>query len=121
MAIGTVIYSKLNAVEADCYPGTAPQGTALPYITYTTIDVVPHTRKNAVSDYDEWRVQVNILAASQSAAETLAASCRTALDNLSGTVGTVTVLRGWFESQTDLSEPLEDYYHIAQDYIITTR
>ena len=119
--IGKVIYSKLSVVEADCYPNIAPQGTALPYITYSTISCIPHTTKNAVSDYDEWRVQIDILAASQSSAETLAKSCRTAMDMLRGTVSSVSVINCWFDSQMDLSEPLEDYYHIEQDYIITTR
>ncbi len=121
MAIGTVIYTKLSAVEADCYPNIAPQGTALPYITYSTVSLEPNYRKNAVSDYDVWRVQVDIVAASQSSAETLAKSCRTALDNLRATVGSVTVVNSWFDDQADLSEPEEDYYHITQDYLITIR
>jgi hypothetical protein len=121
MAIGTVIYTKLSAVEADCYPVVAPQGVQLPYITYQTVSVTPDDTKNSVSDFDKWRVQVNIFAVSQSAAETLAASCRTALDLLRATVGSVTVLDSRFDGQVDMSEPDEDYYHIAQDYILTTR
>ena len=118
--IGKVIHDLLDQLVSDkVYPIVAPQGAALPFITYQVIDKSdPWDTKGADSDADLARVQINIFTTTYSAANTLAASVRAILDFYTGTNNSVVVDRIRFASEYDLVEGLENYYRISQDYMI---
>jgi len=118
--IGKVIHDLLDQLVSDkVYPIVAPQGAALPFITYQVIDKSdPWDTKGADSDADLARVQINIFTTTYSAANTLAASVRGILDFYTGTNNSVVVDRIRFASEYDLGEGLENYYRISQDYMI---
>jgi len=118
--IGKVIHDLLDQLVSDkVYPIVAPQGAALPFITYQVIDKSdPWDTKGADSDADLARVQINIFTTTYSAANTLAASVRAILDFYTGTNNSVVVDRIRFASEYDLGEGLENYYRISQDYMI---
>ena len=118
--IGKVIHDLLDQLVTDkVYPIVAPQGAALPFITYQVIDKSdPWDTKGADSDADLARVQINIFTTTYSAANTLAASVRAILDFYTGTNNSVVVDRIRFASEYDLGEDLENYYRISQDYMI---
>ena len=118
--IGKVIYELLDQLVSDkVYPIVAPQGAALPFITYQVIDKSdPWDTKGADSDADLARVQINIFTTTYAAANTLAASVRAILDFYTGTNNSVVVDRIRFAAQYDLGEGLENYYRISQDYMI---
>jgi len=100
------------------YPQFAPQGSAMPFITYDIISNVPLNSKGDTSAIDSFRVQVNCIGVSMDAVAGLAAAVRTALDGYSGTpTATGVTLRGiMFEVEADLLEE-EDTYGRAVDYI----
>ena len=118
--IGKVIHDLLDQLVSDkVYPIVAPQGAALPFITYQVIDKSdPWDTKGADSDADLARVQINIFTTTYSAANTLAASVRGILDFYTGTNNSVVVDRIRFAAEYDLGEDLENYYRISQDYMI---
>ena len=118
--IGKVIHDLLDQLVTDkVYPIVAPQGAALPFITYQVIDKSdPWDTKGADSDADLARVQINIFTTTYSAANTLAASVRAILDFYTGTNNSVVVDRIRFAAEYDLGEDLENYYRISQDYMI---
>ena len=118
--IGKVIHDLLDQLVSDkVYPIVAPQGAALPFITYQVIDKSdPWDTKGADSDADLARVQINIFTTTYSAANTLAASVRGILDFYTETNNSVVVDRIRFASEYDLGEGLENYYRISQDYMI---
>ena len=118
--IGKVIHDLLDQLVSDkVYPIVAPQGAALPFITYQVIDKSdPWDTKGADSDADLARVQINIFTTTYSAANTLAASVRAILDFYTGTNNSVVVDRIRFAAEYDLGEDLENYYRISQDYMI---
>ena len=100
------------------YPQFAPQGSAMPFVTYDIISNVPLNSKGDTSAIDSFRVQVNCIGVSMDAVAGLAAAVRTALDGYSGTpTATGVTLRGiMFEGEVDLLEE-EDTYGRAVDYI----
>jgi len=118
--IGKVIHDLLDQLVSDkVYPIVAPQGAALPFITYQVIDKSdPWDTKGADSDADLARVQINIFTTTYAAANTLAASVRAILDFYTGTNNSVVVDRIRFAAEYDLGEDLENYYRISQDYMI---
>ena len=118
--IGKVIHDLLDQLVTDkVYPIVAPQGAALPFITYQVIDKSdPWDTKGADSDADLARVQINIFTTTYAAANTLAASVRAILDFYTGTNNSVVVDRIRFAAEYDLGEGLENYYRISQDYMI---
>jgi len=115
--VGKVIYNKLASLVGNrVAPIKMGQGLDLPYITYQLIDQIPEDTKKTVSDFDMQRFQINIFTDDYAEVNTLAASVRSALDNLSATVEGVKVLMCRFANAVDLSEINEDVYHIAIDY-----
>lgn len=121
--IGKVIHDLLDQLVSDkVYPNIAPQGAALPFITYSVINRHdPWDTKGSTSDADLARVQINIFHSTYLGAKTLAASVRGILDYYSGTNNSVVVDLMRWDKEEDLSEPEEDYYHLAVDYLIRVR
>ena len=121
--IGKVIHDLLDQLVSDkVYPNLAPQGVAVPFITYFVVDRAdPWHTKSSTSDADLARVQINIFDDDYLGAKTLAASVRGILDGYSGTNNSVVIDETRWDSERDLSEDEEDYYHIAVDYLIRVR
>jgi hypothetical protein len=122
MTAGKVIFSLLTSLNsAKVYPNVAPQSEALPLIVYNIITNVPTNKKDGVSPLDTVRVQVSIFASTYTAACTLAASVRAALDGQRGTIGTVNVDHITFDSERDGYTEGADEYMIVQDYFLRIR
>lgn len=122
MNVGKAIFSLLTSVNtAKVYPAVAPQGEKLPLIVYNILSNVPTGKKDGVSPLDTFRVQVSIFAQTYTAACTLAASVRTALDGQRGTHGTVLIDHIVFSSENDGYTEGTDEYMIVQDYFVRVK
>lgn len=99
------------------YSAPAPQSRAVPFITYTVVDVTPHDTKSGVSTVDEFRVQIDCWADDATEAATINKACRTALDRYTpGLVGGVNLdgirfefYRSDYDPDTDLRRSQSDY------------
>lgn len=98
MSADPAIFALLQAasgvtdiVGTKTYAVLAPQGTAAPYVTWTTLDVEDEHTAGADRDMFGQFVQVTCWADSFTAANALAAAVHTALSRKSGTFGSVPV------------------------------
>lgn len=114
------IYSLLQSVEADTYPGVAPPRVDTPYIVFRQISKVPEHTKDSHSLADHYRWQVSIFSDSYDEAEQLAASCRTALEAYKGKLEGVDIDdiilddEGYFFEEDNNAR----MHHFYQDYLI---
>lgn len=114
MSLETDLYTALQALASGrMYPDVAPEGTALPYITYQQIggqgvnflDPTVPSKKNA-------RVQINVWAGTRLAAANLARSIE---DTLRGAASLQVSVLG---ALTALHEPDTGLYGTRQDFSI---
>jgi hypothetical protein len=107
--IGKVIYNKVNSTVA-CYPVTAAQGTAFPYLVYNTLMNDPDEVKSGTW-VDNITVLLSIYGTTFSAVATLANSVRGTLNRLHGTTESVVVDTCNFITESD------DYDNDLKAYI----
>ena len=125
--IGTAIKSILSGVTQYVDGGRIPANRGSQWIIYNIISSLPHNTKDGASDYDKYRFQIDSYARTYSAADTLAASVRSTLDEYSGTSESVVIDHIFFEGEFDSvefieeGEAREDYFRRSQDYIICVK
>ena len=126
--VGSAIESILSSINATVDAGVIPDRRGSDWIIYTMISSVPHNTKTGVSDYDQYRFQIDSYSTTYSAMDTLAASVKSALDNYSGTVESVVIDHVFFDGEFDAGPELaidegstERLYRRIQDYIIFVR
>lgn len=135
MNIGKLVYSLLSNYSAVSTAVTSggltritasimAQDVAMPFITYQTISINPNDTKDGVSQFDQYRVQVNVVYAYGSnaydTAQTLAENVRLCLDRATpGTYNGVQLHNSTFINQRDdfsLSSSERGAFMITQDY-----
>jgi len=90
MTIETDFYSTLSGdggvsalVGTKIHPHIVPEGTALPYITYSMVVGTPFNKLAGRTGLEKKRIQVNCWASTYAAAKALAEAVKTALDSTS--------------------------------------
>jgi len=108
------------------YPGRAPQKPTMPYLVYHRISTVrAATLDTGNAKVPEVRMQVDVIAASQSEVETIMNQMRLVMDNFRGTSAGVTVLGVSVDDEQDQPEFYEGsdtvFYHSSLDFSIIYR
>lgn len=114
------LYDQLKTIEADVYPGIAPEDVVLPFIVFFQLSNVPASNASGASTLDSIMYQVSIFARTYREMETMAASVRTALDEYKGTAQGVTIERCSFYAENYIPEGI-GVHHKAIDYKITVK
>ena len=113
-------------VGSRIYPGRAPQKPTMPYLVYHRISTVrAATLDTGNAKVPEVRMQVDVIAASQSEVETIMNQMRLVMDNFRGTSAGVTVLGVSVDDEQDQPEFYEGsdtvFYHSSLDFSIIYR
>jgi hypothetical protein len=108
------------------YPGRAPQKPTMPYIVYHRISTVRSaTLDTGNTKVPEVRMQVDVIATTQSEVETILNQMRLVMDNFRGTSSGVTVLGVSVDDEQDQPEFYEGsdtvFYHSSLDFSIIYR
>ena len=90
------------AVAARIYPLAAPQGAAMPFLTYQRISGPREHTHDRAGDLARPRFQFTAVAATYSAAKALINAVRTSLDNFRGTLSGVSVEAIYVENESDV-------------------
>jgi len=78
----------VSALVSDrIYPGIAPQGAALPYLTYQRVSGPRTYTFDGASGIEAPRIQIDCFAATYSGVKALATAVRAALSALTGNIG----------------------------------
>jgi len=125
MNIGDAIYTILTTdltiagiITDKVFPLDAPDGRALPYITYTIISDIPNKNKDRTKTIETMRVQVDVFAQTYDGVTTLADAVNDALSYYSGTVSDVEIDVIVFQDENDLHDSDGKVYRKEQDYLI---
>lgn len=127
--IELAIYARLKATTAvtnliggatvpRIYPNIVPQDAPLPAIAYQRISAYRRLVMEGPATLIRPRVQLTILASTYSAAKSLAAACREALDGYKGTAGGVKVGVTMAEDESDEYGSSNLLHVVRQDYLI---
>jgi len=125
--VGSAIESILSEITATVEGGRIPDRRGSEWVIYNIISLVPHNTKDGASDYDQYRFQIDSYARTYPEVDTLASSVRSALDEYSGTIESVTIDHVFHDGEFDSQEFIEDegaredYFRRSQDYIIFIR
>jgi hypothetical protein len=108
------------------YPGRAPQKPTMPYIVYHRISTLRSaTLDTGNTKVPEVRMQVDVIATTQSEVETILNQMRLVMDNFRGTSSGVTVLGVSVDDEQDQPEFYEGsdtvFYHSSLDFSIIYR
>jgi hypothetical protein len=108
------------------YPGRAPQKPTMPYIVYHRISTLRSaTLDTGNTKVPEVRMQVDVVATTQSEVETILNQMRLVMDNFRGTSSGVTVLGVSVDDEQDQPEFYEGsdtvFYHSSLDFSIIYR
>ena len=127
MSIETGLYAYLTAnsgvsaiVSTRLYPLKLPQGATLPALAYQLIsNARPHDITAGPTGHAFPRFQITSYAESYSAAKSLAAAVRSALDGYRGAMGSETGVGGVaLIGERDSFETETEYPSVQQDYLI---
>ena len=97
--VGSAIESILSSVTSNVTGGRIPDSGGSKWVIYTMISDVPHNTKDAASDFNKYRFQLDIYARTYSDADTLAASVKSAMDEYSGTAESVVIDHIYFDGE----------------------
>lgn len=118
MSIGESIYTYLKTVTGvtdlvkyRIYPLSLPQGCSLPAITYEKIAEIPVHAMGSDSSIHHDIYRFHCWATTFAGAQALSAALITALRDKTGTVGSDTVQRIFFEDEYPLYESETETYH----------
>jgi len=130
MKLGEALYKQLSTAtlttqlgSTAIYPVIAPQGKALPYVTYSQISETRIHAMTADPGIQQTRYQISSWSSDYAQVKLLGDKVRAVLQDFSGSLGgSVGVQRIFFDNEVDLSEidsqTKRPTYQIAQDYII---
>jgi len=105
------IFDALKGLVSNrCYPIMMPEKPTFPAIVYSRIANVPYNTIVSASTLDQVRVQIDIYANTYSAAKTLSASVRTAMEAAS--------FKATLQTDQDLYEPDVKVYRVSQDFYV---
>ncbi len=105
------IFDTLKGLVSNrCYPMMMPEKPTFPAIVYSRISSLPFNTIVSASTLDQIRVQVDIYANTYSAAKTLAASVRTAME--------AAAFKATLQTDQDLFEPDVKVYRVTQDFYV---
>ena len=100
----------------------APQGAALPRVTYSQVGDIPVHASGSDPNINQARFQVSCWGSSYSDADSVAKQVKAALRDYSGTIDTITIQRIFYDGRADMREvdpeTQEITYHVALDFII---
>jgi Protein of unknown function (DUF3168) len=122
-AIYGVLYanSAVNAIVGNkIFDLVVSQTATAPFLAISQVTVTANGTKSGASITDEYRMQVAIVAETQTVAKDLAEKVRTALDYYSGTSNGVNIQQAWFENEAALwddTSHLRGSEALTQDYI----
>lgn len=123
MITGKVIYGILSVdtavkalVSTRIYPLVAAQDTAVPFITFRTVQRRPSNTKINPSYLDVYEVEINIYSNSYTNACAISDAVRAALDYKKGTVNGVVLQHSVYESGNEGYIHDGNYYHIQDNY-----
>jgi hypothetical protein len=124
MVTGKVIYGILGATSAvttlvstRIYPHVAPQGTTMPYVIFSTVQVRPSDSKAVASKLDVYEVELVIYDKNYTSACSIAEAIRTALDQYTNqTVNTIVVQSITFDSGMDMYDDTANVFIIQHNY-----
>jgi len=116
--IHEAIYSLLKSVDADCYPGAIEQEVKPPFIAHRQMAMTPNPSKDGKSKHDWIFYQVGYWAEKKKDVETLAASGRTKLDEYSGTIGSLVIVKIRITDQKTDFDEASNLYAVIQNYKI---
>ncbi|RUP37047.1 MAG: DUF3168 domain-containing protein [Acinetobacter sp.] len=110
-------------IDGNAFLLQSTQAIATPCVTYQLISNVPHNTKNAVSNYEVARVQVNCYATDTTVLASLSDAVRTALSiTARQTINSVDVQRITYEGEsTDFDDASENegVFISVMDFIIS--
>lgn len=114
MSIGADIYARLSGLASGrIYPVMAPQNVAAPFIVYSTV-AATHLRNMVESSSKvNTRAQIDVWATTYAAAQTLAASVRSAMEPNGADFST-----GAVEENPDFYTPDSDLFRVSVDFSI---
>jgi hypothetical protein len=105
------VFNALKGLVSNrCYPLLMPQNPSYPSIIYTRISSTPENTLNGGATIDLVRFQIDSYAETYSAARTLAASVRTAME--------AAAFKGLLQTDQDFLEPDVTVYRVTQDYYV---
>ncbi len=105
------IFNALKGLVSNrCYPLLMPENPSYPSIIYTRISSTPENTLNGGATIDLVRFQIDSYAETYSAARTLAASVRTAME--------AAAFKGLLQTDEDFFEPDVTIYRVTQDYYV---
>lgn len=132
MSASTIIYSVLSSnasltgvVGLRIYPQTAPQTTTYPYIVFQNVSTVPTNTKGSTgtSTMDRLRIQVTMVANSQTQIDQIGVLVRSALDYIwQQTISATYVQSITYQSEVDMFDEgsgQDGLYIKHQDYFLT--
>ena len=128
MSMADALYSRLSGfaglsalVAARVYPLRAPQGAALPYVTFQRV----HAERESAMGVDvgvvHARIQVSAWGKTFTEAEAVKEQVRAALQRWSGTAAGVVVLDSFVVSEIELYEDETGIHQHALDFTIHYR
>ncbi len=105
------IFNALKGLVSNrCYPLLMPENPSYTSIIYTRISSTPENTLNGGATIDLVRFQIDSYAETYSAARTLAASVRTAME--------AAAFKGLLQTDEDFFEPDVTIYRVTQDYYV---
>lgn len=106
MSAEKAVYAILKAASnvtstatGGIYADIATQGVTPPIVVYRLTDDDPEPTKDGVSDFNRYEVEVACIATTEQTADTLAGYVKTALDDYSGVIASVTVSGTWYKDK----------------------
>lgn len=112
------LYSLLSTVNSNVYPGVAEQEIDPPFIVHAVRKKLPYPSKDGVSTKDIAIVAIASYAKTEKAAQTLADSVRTKIDEYSGLVESVNIENIRFlDEETGYNEE-QALFQVLQSYKI---
>jgi hypothetical protein len=115
------IYSLLSSTEADIYPGVGEQEVNPPFIVHTKVNTTPTPDKDGKSKNDFVIYRVAMYATTMAAAQTLADSVRTVLDEYTGVKEGMDILKIRFTNEENGYDEEGGFFFVMQTYQILIR
>ena len=110
--------ATVAAMTTRCYPGTLPQSPIYPLVLYWHVSGVIDNHLRGDSGMAHPRFQIESWASTYAAAKALSLAVREALNNYSGTVGTVRIGSCLIVGSTYQYESEIEIHRFMQDYSI---
>jgi hypothetical protein len=116
MSVYSDIYTVISTASGlSVYRGRVKQSESGNYIVFNTVSKVPTPSKDAETEADEYRVQIDIVCSDIDTATTKSQNIRTALDGYTGG----SIKYAYYVDSTELNYDDDvDVYVISDDYII---